>query len=138
MSNAQQLSLDELGRQDVAAWEDGRWLAPEDQEPQKSESGRVDGGARARQFVADYPEAWALILKWTEQDKKAGIRASMHWMLGTLRRMKWISARGHSYACDNRMSSFLVDMVAAERPDLADAFERRRKDAKGEDGDAAA
>jgi hypothetical protein len=89
--------------------------------------GRTDPGMRARKFVADYPRAWALILMWTERDKEAGVRASMHWMLGTLRRFRWIHPNGESYACDNRMSSYLVDMVKAERPDLADAFEIRHK-----------
>ena len=86
---------------------------------------RTDPGIGARQWVADNPVAWALILQWTERDKAAGVRASMHWMLGTLRRFGHIARNGRSYACDNRHSSYLVEMVIRERPDLAGAFERR-------------
>lgn len=96
-------------------------------------SGRRDPAIAAREFVANNPEAYGNIVKWTARDVEEGNRCSMHLYLALLRRYHWIKRGGSPYRVDNRISRYLVDILLADHPEFSDGFERRNRD-----GDAAA
>jgi hypothetical protein len=90
-----------------------------------SAKGRTDPVLGAKAFVARYPEAYGLILKWARRDVEAGNKPSMHGYLWLLRRMPWISPGKRAYKVDNRWSAPLVDIVCTDDPELGEHFERR-------------
>lgn len=79
----------------------------------------------ARAFVAQYPEAYGLILKWARADVDAGRKPSMHLYLALLRRFDWIHRGKRPYRVNNNWSRPLVEIVTADFPDLGARFERR-------------
>lgn len=127
-----QLSLDELSAADARALEGGDWLEG-DFRPR-----RKDPRIAAKLFVANNPEAYGLIVKWAKRDADEGNRCAMHLYLALLRRYHWIRRGGSPYRVDNRLSSYLVEILLADYPELEPHFERRRKDARPQGGDATA
>lgn len=87
--------------------------------------GRKSAALGAREWVAENPEGYGLIVKWALKDHAEGNRCSMHLYLALLRRYHWIRRGGSPYRVDNRYSSHLVDILVADHPELESSFERR-------------
>lgn len=97
-------------------------------DPTPGRVGRKDPVLGAKEFVATYPEAYGLIVKWARRDVELGRRPAMHKYLAFLRGWDVIQRGGRPYKVDNRWSRPLVDLVCADYPELADprtGFERR-------------
>ncbi len=85
-----------------------------------AKSGRTDPAFEARQFVADNPEAWGLLIRWAKRDMAEGTRPALHGYLYLLRKRPWIKRGARAYKVNHNMSSYLVDMLIAECPELGD------------------
>lgn len=91
-------------------------------------SARKDAMVGLREWIANNPRAYALIVGWAREDVAAGRRPSTKRYAERIRGVRTLYAGGASYAFDNRMTAPLTRLLVADYPELAPYFPMRHSD----------